>query len=86
MVGVLRLEVSKAYVTVPIATDEGLAGPLELLNLMLAVSAVGGFASKVTPSTVSVGLPLKLDALRDSMLAVRLAATPAEVESRFSPS
>ena len=61
--------------TFPIVTDDGFAGALEVLNLMVSVSAVGGFASKVTPSTVSVEVLLILDELRVAMVAVRLAAT-----------
>jgi hypothetical protein len=50
-------------------------------------AAVGGLASKVTPSTVSVELPLMVDELRAPTTPVKVAAAPlpkGSLQSFFS--
>jgi hypothetical protein len=49
------------------------------VKVPVAVAAVGALASKVTPSTVSVELPLMVPELRVPTLPVRLAAVPLRV-------
>src|ERR1700733_6534817 len=56
-------------------TDEPLAGPLELLNSMVAVSGVGALAVKVTPSTVNDEVLPTVEELRVPTTPVSVAAT-----------